>query len=131
MREPRWMPRLVVEAIHLDQLREHGGLPGLRDENALEAALGRPRHKWQYDPDSDLASVAAAYGYGLATTHPFSDGNKRSAFLTMTVFLGLNGKELDATETEVVQVVTALAAGTLDEPQLAAWVRDHLKPLGR
>lgn len=117
---------MVVDAAHLDQLREHGGLPGLRDENALESALARPRQKWTYDAETDLASLAAAYAFGLAMAHPFNDGNKRTAFLTMAVFLGLNGKGLEATETEVVQVMTALAAGSLKEPQLAAWVRDHL-----
>jgi death-on-curing protein len=129
MREPRWVPRLVVEAAHLDQLREHGGLPGLRDENALEAALARPRQKWHYDADTDLAALAAAYAFGLTIAHPFNDGNKRSSFLAMAVSLGLNGKELEATETEVVQIMTALAAGSLKEPQLAAWIRDHLTRL--
>lgn len=126
MREPRWVPRLVVDAVHLDQLREHGGLPGLRDEHALEAVLARARQKWSHDAEVDLAGLAAAYGFGLATAHPFNDGNKRIAFLTMAVFLGLNGKALDATETEVVQVMTALAAGSLKEQGLAAWIRDHL-----
>lgn len=126
MREPRWVPRLVVEAVHLDQLREHGGLSGLRDDDALEAALAREPQKWNYDPGSDLSSLAAAYAFGLATAHPFNDGNKRIAFLTAAVFLGMNGKELDATEGEVVQVITALAAGSLKEPALATWIRDHL-----
>ena len=126
MREPRWVPRLVVEAAHLDQLREHGGMSGLRDEDALEAVLARPRQKWHYDTDTDLAALAAAYAFGLATAHPFNDGNKRIAFLTMAVFFGLNGKEIEATEPELVQVMTALAAGSLKEPQLAAWVRDHV-----
>ena len=120
------MPRLVVEAVHLDQLREHGGMPGLRDDDALEAVLARPRQKWHYDKEMDLAGLAAAYAFGLATAHPFNDGNKRIAFLTMAVFLGLNGKELDATEPELVQVMTALAAGSLKEPQLVAWVRGHI-----
>lgn len=131
MREPRWVPRLVVEAVHLDQLREHGGLPGQRDENALEAALARPQQRWTDDTNADLAVLATAYAFGLATTHPFNDGNMRSAFLVMVVFLGLNGKELEMTETEVVQVMTALAAGSLKESQLAAWVRDHLVRLSR
>lgn len=126
MREPRWVPRLVVEAAHFDQLSEHGGMPGVRDADALEAALARPRQKWHYDADTDLASLAAAYTFGLATVHPFNDGNKRIALLTMAVFLGLNGKALDATELELVQVITTLAAGSLKEPQLAAWVRDHI-----
>jgi death on curing protein len=110
MAMPRWVPRLVLDAAHLDQLREHGGLPGIRDENALEAALARPQQKHNYEPDSDLATLAAAYAFGLAKAHPFNDGNKRAAFLAAMIFLGLNGKDLDATEAEVVQVMTALAA---------------------
>jgi death on curing protein len=122
----RWVPRLVVDSAHLDQLREHGGLPGIRDENALEAALARPQQKAHYEPDSDLATLAAAYAFGLAKAHPFNDGNKRAAFLTAVIFLGLNGKDLDATETEVVQVITALAAGTLTEAAMAKWIRERL-----
>lgn len=126
MKEPRWVPRVVVDAAHLDQLREHGGLPGVRDENGLEAALARARQKWHYEPDADLASLAAAYAFGLAKAHAFSDGNKRTAFLTAVIFLGLNGKDLDATEPEVVQVMIALAAGSLPEADLATWIRERL-----
>lgn len=123
------MPRLVLEAVHLDQLREHGGLPGLRDEAALESALARPRQKWAYDPEADLALLAAAYGFGLATNHPYRDGNKRAAFLAMAIFLGLNGFEIEAPEAEVVAVMVAVAAGRLKERQLSDWVRAHLVPL--
>jgi death-on-curing protein len=123
---PRWVPRLVLDAAHLDQLREHGGLPSVRDENALEAALARPRQNHHYESDSDLAALAAAYAFGLAKAHPFNDGNKRAAFLAAMIFLGLNGKDLDATETEVVQVMTALAAGSLTEAALATWMRERI-----
>ena len=126
MATPRWVPRLVLDAAHLDQLREHGGMPGVRDENALEAALARPQQKHHYEPDSDLATLAAAYAYGIARSQPFSDGNKRTAFLAAMIFLGLNGKDLDATEVEVVQVVTALAAGSLAEEGLASWIRERV-----
>jgi death-on-curing protein len=126
MATPRWVPRLVLEAVHLDQLREHGGLPGIRDESALEAALARPQQKHHYDPDSDLATLAAAYAFALAKTHAFNDGNKRTAFLAAMIFLGLNKKDLDATEAEVVQVMTALAAGSLTETALASWIRERL-----
>ena len=126
MATPRWVPRLVLDAAHLDQLREHGGLPGIRDENALEAALARPQQKLNYEPDSDLATLAAAYAYGLTKAHAYNDGNKRIAFLAALIFLGLNGKDLDATEAEVVQVVTALAAGSLSEPALATWMRERI-----
>ena len=127
----RWVPRLVVESTHLDQLREHGGMPGIRDENALEAALARPPQKAHYEPDSDLATLAAAYAFGLAKAHPFNDGNKRISFLTAMIFLGLNGKDLEATEAEVVQAMTALAAGSLSEGALATWIRERLVRLRR
>lgn len=126
MATPRWVPRLLLDAVHLDQLREHGGLAGIRDENALEAALARPQQRHHYEPDSDLATLAAAYAFGLTRAHPFNDGNKRTAFLAAMIFLGLNGKDLNATEEEVVQVVTALAAGSLAEASLAEWLRPRL-----
>jgi death-on-curing protein len=127
VREPVWVPRLVLEAVHLDQLREHGGLAGLRDENALEAALNRPRQKWQYDPKADLASLAAAYCFGIARDHPWRDGNKRIAFLAMVIFLGLNGLALEATEAEVVTVMLRVAAGASTEADLAKWARRRIR----
>ena len=127
MREPRWVPRLVVEAIHFDQLREHGGLSGLRDEGALEAAVARARNKWAYRPKVDLATLAAAYGFGLARSHPFHDGNKRVAFVTMVVFLELNACPFTPPETEVVRVMTGVAAGTTSEAALARWIRDSTR----
>jgi len=126
MREPRWVPRLVLDAVHLDQLREHGGLPGVRDEHVLESALARPHQKWAYDRKADLAVRAAAYGFGIATSHPYNDGNKRTAFLAMAVFLGLNRREIEATEPEVVTVMVGLAGGQVTERALAGWLRGHI-----
>lgn len=125
--EPRWVDRLVVDAIHLDQIREHGGLAGIRDENALEAALARPRQKWHYEPDSAIPELAAAYGFGLSRSHPYRDGNKRVSFVVMVVFLELNGWRFTATETEVVESMVALASGALSEGALAAWLAAHCK----
>jgi len=126
VREPRWVPRLVVEATHLDQLREHGGLSGLRNEPALETALARPKQKWNFDWETGLALRAAAYAFGLSTARAFRDGNTRIAFLTAVIFLGLNGEELDATERDVVEAMTALAGGTLSEDDLATWIRERM-----
>lgn len=125
MAEPKWIDRLVVDAVHLDQIREHGGLAGLRDENALEAALARPRQKWHYEPKSDLAALAAAYGFGLSRDHPFRDGNKRVGFVVMVVFLELNGWRFEAQEAEVVPTMIALAEGTIGEQEVANWIREH------
>jgi len=127
-REPRWVSALVAEAVHFDLLRSHGGMPGVRDEVALESALARGRQRFSYEPGSDLAALAAAIGYGLARNHPFNDGNKRAAFVVMVVFLGLNGLDLKVSETEVVTVVLDLAAGGLSEDELAEWLRENTKP---
>ncbi len=125
-REPAWVERLIVDAIHIEQLREHGGLRGIRDENALESALARPRNRWHYEPKTDVATLAAAYGRGLATSHPFRDGNNRVAFLSMALFLELNGDRLEASEEDVVRVMLAVAGGSCTEQELAVWVRGHL-----
>ena len=125
-REPVWVDRLVVDAIHFDQLREHGGLRGLRDENALEATLARARNRRRHEPRADLATLGAAYGSGIATGHPYHDGNKRVAFVTLATFVALNGYALEAAEEEVVQVMLASAAGRLREEDLADWVRTRL-----
>ena len=127
MTSPSWLDRLIVEAIQFDQLRLHGGLPGLRDENALESALARPRNRSVYDSNSDLAALAAACGYALVTSHPFVDGNKRIGFLAMYVFLGLNGKEIEAEEPEVVELMVEIAGGGRSEQEIAAWLRHHLR----
>jgi len=124
-RERVWVERLVVDTIHVDQLREHGGLAGIRDENALESALARPKQRWNYKPNSDLATLGAAYGWGLATSHPYRDGNKRIAFLTMAVFLELNGVQLDAAEEDVVQIMLAVADNRVSEADIAAWLRSR------
>lgn len=121
------MERLVVDAIHLDQIREHGGLTGLRDENALESALARPRQKWHYEETSDLPTLAAAYGFGLCRNHAYRDGNKRVAFVVMVVFLELSSLTFNAPEPEVVEVMLALAEGQLSEADLADWSRSHCR----
>jgi death-on-curing protein len=118
---------LVVEAIHHTQLVEHGGLRGLRDPRLLESALSRPRHRWTYDPDSDLASLASAYAWGLVKNHPFADGNKRVAFLTAATFLSINGLDFIAPEVEVASTMRRAAAGDIEETDLAAWFRRHAR----
>jgi death on curing protein len=125
-KEPRWLNRLVVDAVHTDQLREHGGLPGVRDDNALESALARPRQRWHYGEAVDLAALAASYAFGLVKNHPYRDGNKRIGFLALVTFLGINGVDFDATEQDVVTGMVMLADGRLTEEQLAGWVRAQI-----
>lgn len=123
--EPRWLTRVIVDAIHHDQLREHGGAPGVRDENVLESALARPQQKWHYSDRADVPVLAAAYAFGLVQNHPYRDGNKRIGFLAMVTFLGVNGYDFSATDAEVVIEMLALADGRVSEDALADWVRQH------
>ncbi len=124
MIEPRWLSVVHILAIHSDQIQAHGGSLGLRDRALLESALDRPRNRFHYEPDSDLLALAAAYGFGLANNH----GNKRVAFQSMFLFLGLNGFRIEAPEEEVVAVVLSLASGDVDESSLADWLRQHITP---
>ena len=128
MTEPRWLGPVHILAIHSDQVQAHGGTLGLRDRGLLESALEGPRNRVHREVDADLASMAAAYGFGLARNHPFIDGNKRVAFQAMYLFLGLNGLRIDTSEEQVVATIPSLASGGLDEPSLAAWLRDHVHP---
>jgi death-on-curing protein len=123
--EPKWLSRIVVDAIHHDQLREHGGLPGVRDENALESALVGPQQKWHYSDRTDVPMLAGAYAFGLVQNHPYRDGNKRIGFLALVTFLGVNGYDFSATEAEVVTEILALADGRVSEEALADWVRER------
>ncbi len=115
----------MVEAFHTDQLQQHQGRAGIRDENLLESALHRPVNKWHYG-ETDFAPLAAAYGFGLASNHPFVDGNKRVAFVSMVVFLRLNGLRFSASQADVVEALRAVADRRLTEEQLADWVRSKM-----
>jgi death-on-curing protein len=123
--EPVWLDARLALAIHDRQLAEHGGPAGLRDAGALESALSRPRNQWEYGQD-DLCTLAAAHAFGVARNHPFTDGNKRTAWVLARAFLMLNGVELRFAAEDAVLTVQALAAGDLTEDELADWFRQHL-----
>lgn len=122
-----WIDAAVLRAAHDEQLAEHGGGAGTRDEGLLESALARGRNLAAYG-DPDVAQLAAAYGFGVARNHPFVDGNKRTALVAIELFLLLNGWELHASDADCVMQILALAAGELDEDSLAAWIRAHAAP---
>jgi len=123
MKEPKWIDRRALVLLHGESLATHGGRAGVPDEGLLESALARPRQLWTYEVDADLARLAAAYGVGIVRNHPFVDGNKRAAFLAIGLFLGLNGYRLVADPADAARTVLALAAGEIDEPAFAAWIR--------
>lgn len=123
----RWVRRDLVYAVHDMQLARHGGLAGLRDQNLVESALSRPEQLHTYgQPPPDAAQLAAAYAYGLARNHGFSDGNKRTAWVVARVFLADNAIELAFSEIDAIHTMQAVASGTLDEQQLAVWFRQRM-----
>jgi death-on-curing protein len=128
MSEPRWIHRRALELLHDESLAEHGGAPGLRDENLLESALARPLNLYAYQGTTDLARLAASYAFGIARNHPFADGNKRAALLALGLFLALNGLRLVAAQTDAYETMMRLAAGELSEEALAHWIRGASRP---
>jgi death-on-curing protein len=123
----RWLAADVLLAVHEEQLAEHGGAAGVRDLGLFESALARPQNV-AASGNPDAADLAASYGVGLAKNHPFIDGNKRTAFVAVELFLALNGHDLVADDADCVLTMLGVAAGSLDEPGFAAWLRTHSRP---
>jgi death on curing protein len=126
--EPKWIDKRALLLLHEESLAMFGGARGIRDEGLLDSALSRPVNPSLYEPDSDLATLAAAYGYGLAKNHAFLDGNKRAAFLSIGLFLSINGMRLRVEQVDAINSILALATGTLSETALAGWIREHSGP---
>lgn len=125
----QWVQRDVIFAIHDKQLAVHGGLGGIRDLNAVESALNRAQNVDAYgNPPPDVADLAAAYIYGIATSHGFSDGNKRSAWVIGRLFLAINARTLEFSHVDAINFMLDVASGNMAEPQVAEWIRQRLVP---
>ena len=122
----RFFSRRAFELLHDESLAEHGGRPGLRDERLLASALARPQQLLAHG-QTDLAALAAAYGFDLVRKHALVDGNERAAFLAVGLFLALQGHRLQASQSEATLTLLALAAGHLSEDEFAQWLRGHLQ----
>lgn len=121
-----WLSRDIVLAIHDEQLARHGGAAGLRDPGLLDSALARPINHAAYG-EPDTAEIGAIYALAIARNHPFIDGNKRTAFMSLVLFLALNGLQFDPPEVEATMTTLAMAAGDLPDDAFIAWVRRHAK----
>ncbi|HEU0076591.1 MAG TPA: type II toxin-antitoxin system death-on-curing family toxin [Longimicrobiaceae bacterium] len=132
MDEPIWLSRLMVDTIHSELISEHGGTPGIRagGEDLIGSALARPRHRFAYAPDADLADLAAAYLFGLVKNDGYLDGNKRVGFAAAATFLVLNGLRLTASEPEAYDAVIAVVGDRMSEEESAAWIRANSVPVG-
>lgn len=127
---PEWIESDIVQTIHLRQIAEHGGEPGLRDEGLLDSALHRPLQLWNYaQPPADLCALAAAYAFGIARNHPFFDGNKRTAAIVCELFLLVNGRKFLIDEIAKYPWYLGLAAGEIDEASFADWLRSNTQSI--
>ncbi|MCB1519462.1 MAG: type II toxin-antitoxin system death-on-curing family toxin [Hyphomicrobiaceae bacterium] len=124
MSELRWVTVDQAIRVHAEQLARFGGPEGIRDSGMLESAMARPLNKWSYG-ERDMASLAAAYAFGLAKNHPFVDGNKRAAFMVMMVFLRKNGIAFAPPEAMATAAILGLASGDIVEEGLTRWIRDN------
>jgi death-on-curing protein len=123
----RWIKESSVLAMHDEQIREHGGLAGVRDLPLLLSALARPQNLEAYG-NPDIADLAAAYAVGIARNHAFLDGNKRTAWVVAETFLLKNGYDLFASDRDGVTTMLAVADGSMSEPELAIWIRTYIRP---
>src|SRR5260370_31983673 len=124
--EPRWISKKALLLLHEESIAEFGGARGLRDEGLLDSALARPQNSYAYKLESTLADLGASYAFGLAKNHPFVDGNKRAAFLSIGLFLVINGHRLAADQVDAIQTIFSVAGGELDEPGLSAWITRNM-----
>jgi len=128
MAEPLWLDRDLVLALHDDILAATGGAAGVRDEGLLESALARPLNRFAYEGVTDVIDLAATYAVAIASNHPFIDGNKRSAFMALGLFLEENGFRLEANTGDATETMLAVACGDMTIEALAAWLRPNIAP---
>lgn len=126
--EPRWIHKKALLLLHRESLAMFGGASGLRDEGLLDSALARPLNIYGYEPDCTTVRLAAAYGFGIAKNHAFVDGNKRTAFLAIGLFLAINGYQLVADQVDAIETMLGVASGVIGEEALAEWIAANAAP---
>ena len=119
-----------VKELHVEILACTGGLPGIRDTNALDSAVAQPRMSFGGEAlYPTLAEKAVALGFSLIKNHAFVDGNKRIGHAAMETFLVMNGSTIVASVDEQEAIVLDLAAGKIDRGAFTEWLIQHLADL--
>ncbi len=131
MAEPAWLEKALVLALYDDVVAASGGAFGIFNEGLLESALARPVNRRLYEGVEDILELAATYAVGIASNHPFIDGNKRIAFAALGQFLIDNGAVLTATDDDATNVMLAVARSEVNIEQLTEWLRPRTVRLFR
>ncbi len=120
----RFLTLSDILLIHSDQIRNYGGVTGIRDLSLLSSALAMPESSFEGKYlHNDIIEMAAAYGFHICQNHPFIDGNKRTALASALVFLDLNGIEIDDPEGELYEAMMLVAESRKDKSYLADILR--------
>lgn len=129
MSKYKWISKEVVLAIHAEQINEHGGQEGARDLSLLESALSKPKNKLAYNPKATPEALAASYCFGIINNHPFIDGNKRTGFVVMNLFLELNKLYITADKRSKYITIMEVASGIMTEKELSIWLKRNIAKL--
>ena len=115
-----------VLAIHSEVIEQAGGSRGIRDIGLVDSAVARPQATFGgKDLYPDIFSKAACLGHSLIRNHPFVDGNKRTGYMSMRLFLNINGYDIKAPEDEKYKFVIEIAEKERDEKSIAEWLKKH------
>lgn len=125
--EPVWLDEALILLLHEDILAETGGAAGVRDLGLLKSALARPLNRFAYEGVADLLELAATYAVAIASNHPFIDGNKRSAFMALGLFLDDNDVQLIATDADATAIMLGVARGEVSIRALTGWLAPRVR----
>jgi len=125
MKTPRWLSEMIIYAMHKAIVQAQASCcVRIQKDNRLTAILARPRQRFAQG-ETDLFTLAACYGFQLATTKIFAANNASLAFMAMYTFLGLNGIQLTASQQAVVDTMTAIMNQKMTEKELVQWLHHH------
>ncbi|WP_181305781.1 type II toxin-antitoxin system death-on-curing family toxin [Rufibacter sp. XAAS-G3-1] len=118
-----------VDQIHTLLIEEFGGAKGIRDEEALDAALHRPYATFdQQELYPTPADKAAALIESILLNHPFIDGNKRTGYVLMRLLLLQSALDLQATQEEKYAFVISIATGERSFDGIKKWIEEKTVP---
>ncbi|MCF8293844.1 MAG: type II toxin-antitoxin system death-on-curing family toxin [Chitinophagaceae bacterium] len=117
-----------VLVIHDTLIVHFGGSNGIRDYNLLVSAINRPftgTGDTEFYPT--IHEKAAALIESIVKNHPFVDGNKRTGYVMMRLFLLNNGFDIQASQDEKYTFVIRIASGSLSIEHITSWILEHIK----
>jgi len=119
----------IKEALKIHDLaiQKYGGGTGVRDLSLLESSINRPFATFDSRELYPLAAdKAAAIIESIVKNHPFADGNKRTGYILMRLFLLKNQKDIEASQEEKYEFVINIASGKIDYDEIRNWIENRI-----